>query len=359
MQETEAIADARRAMEVCNACRYCEGFCAVFPAMELRRDFASADLGYLANLCHGCRGCFYSCQYAPPHEFGINVPKAFAEIRQESYEQYAWPQPLAGLFRRNGSLVCVVAALAVAVVFILTALLQSPDNLFAVHDQPGAFYAVIPYQAMLWVASVTFLYALLALAMSAANFWRSTGAGTPDIAAVARGLHDALTLRNLGGGGDGCNYPDEGFSGTRRWLHHSMFYGFMLCFAATSAATIYHHWFGWVAPYGVLSLPVVLGTLGGIGMLAGTSGLIWMKVIADPKPAAKALLGADYALLFLLLLVAATGLALLGLRGTTAMGVALAVHLGFILALFLLLPYSRFVHGIYRLAALVRAAMER
>ena len=26
-----------RVMQICNACRYCEGFCAVFPAMERRR----------------------------------------------------------------------------------------------------------------------------------------------------------------------------------------------------------------------------------------------------------------------------------------------------------------------------------
>src|SRR5579875_306770 len=81
--------EARRAMEICNACRYCEGFCAVFPAMEQRRVFADADLDYLANLCHGCRGCYYACQYAPPHEFGINLPRTFAELRSETYAEYA------------------------------------------------------------------------------------------------------------------------------------------------------------------------------------------------------------------------------------------------------------------------------
>ena len=39
-------------MRICNACRYCEGLCAVFPAMEMRRNFNAADLNYLANLCH-------------------------------------------------------------------------------------------------------------------------------------------------------------------------------------------------------------------------------------------------------------------------------------------------------------------
>jgi hypothetical protein len=52
-------------------------------------------------------------------------------------------------------------------------------------------------------------------------------------------------------------------------------------------------------------------------------------------------------------------LLLLGLRDTPAMGAALAVHLGVILTLFLLLPYSKMVHGLYRGLALLRFAMEK
>src|ERR1700758_4576014 len=78
-------------MVICNACRYCEGYCAVFPAMERRMTFSEADMNYLANLCHNCAECYYACQYAPPHEFAVNVPKVFAEIRARSYQKYAWP----------------------------------------------------------------------------------------------------------------------------------------------------------------------------------------------------------------------------------------------------------------------------
>jgi citrate/tricarballylate utilization protein len=361
MRATEATADARRDMEICNACRYCEGFCAVFPAMELRREFTDADLSYLANLCHNCRGCFYACQYAPPHEFGINLPKSFAQIRNESYEEYAWPKPLAGLFRRNGLVVSLVAALAIAGVLILTSWLQSPDVLHSTHTGPGAFYAVIPYPVMLWVALLTFVYALVALAMGFVNFWRDTAAGGPpvDAAAALQALCDIFTLRNLGGGGHGCNDKDESFSQTRRWLHHAMFYGFLACFAATCVATIYQDGFGWLPPYDWSSLPVILGTVGGIGLLIGTVGLFAMKLTSDQEPAAKELLGADAALLILLALAAFTGLLLLVLRTTGAMGVLLALHLGVILALFLVLPYSKFVHGVYRGAALLRYALER
>ena len=93
-------------------------------------------------------------------------------------------------------------------------------------------------------------------------------------------------------------------------------------------------------------------------MLVGTGGLLWLKVTGDPEPAAPSLMGPDFALLFLLGLAAATGLLLLAFRATGAMGTLLALHLGVILSLFLMLPYSKFVHGIYRSAALLRHAIE-
>ncbi|MEJ1976213.1 MAG: tricarballylate utilization 4Fe-4S protein TcuB [Acetobacteraceae bacterium] len=360
MRTTEAVDEARRFMEICNACRYCEGFCAVFPAMELRRDFANGDLSYLANLCHNCQGCYHACQYAPPHEFGINLPKTFAELRVETYEEYAWPQPMAGLFHRNGTIVSLVCAAAIALVLLLTAALRAPAILSQAQSGPGAFYAVIPWGVMTVVAGITFLFSLLALGMGCAKFWRDTGGGRVSANRSAlQAIHDILMLRNLGGGGDGCNDQDESFSHTRRRFHHAMFYGFVLCFASTTVATFYDHFLGLVAPYPFFSLPVLLGTVGGLGMVAGAGGLLWLKVVSDPAPMARKVLGADYALLALMLLAAATGLLLLTLRGTSAMGALLAVHLGVILSLFLMLPYSKMVHGLYRSAALLRSSIER
>jgi len=361
MRNTDAVVEARREMEICNACRYCEGYCAVFPAMELRREFSNADLSYLANLCHDCRGCFYACQYAPPHEFNVNLPHAFARLRAETYREYAWPGLLAALFRRNGVIVSLIVALALAGVLLLTTTLQTPSAVYGPHTGAGAFYVVIPLGVMIAAGLATFGYSALALAMGTARFWRDTAVGLTrraDLSVWRRALSDAAALRNLSGGGFGCNDRDESFSNVRRWFHHAMFYGFVACFAATCVATIYHHVLGWIAPYPLLSVPVVLGTIGGIGLLIGTTGLLILKLVRDPVPAARELLGADVALLLLLAAVAATGLVLLALRDGAAMGILLAVHLGFVLALFLVLPYGKFVHGIYRLGALVHYAAE-
>jgi citrate/tricarballylate utilization protein len=61
----------------------------------------------------------------------------------------------------------------------------------------------------------------------------------------------------------------------------------------------------------------------------------------------------------MLLLTAVTGLLLVVLRSTPAMNALLALHLGVVFALFVTLPYGKFVHGLYRFAALVRYAQEQ
>jgi citrate/tricarballylate utilization protein len=132
----------------------------------------------------------------------------------------------------------------------------------------------------------------------------------------------------------------------------------MLCFAATCVATIYHYGFGWTAPYGYTSLPVLLGTIGGVGLLVGPVGLYCVARSRDRLLKDQNQTGMDVAFIVLLVLTALTGLLLLAFRETAAMGLLLIVHLGAVLALFLALPYGKFVHGIYRSAALVKHALE-
>jgi citrate/tricarballylate utilization protein len=52
--------------------------------------------------------------------------------------------------------------------------------------------------------------------------------------------------------------------------------------------------------------------------------------------------------------VAVSGLALYLFGQTVAMPTLLALHLGAVLAFFLLTPFTKMAHGFYRMAALVR-----
>jgi citrate/tricarballylate utilization protein len=363
---TAALAEADRLMTVCNSCRYCEGLCAVFPAMELRRSFADGDLDYLANLCHSCGACFVDCQFAPPHEFNVNVPKVLAEVRGDSYETYAWPRALAPIFQRHG-IVVALGSVAAFVAFVAGfVVFNAPGALFATPKGPGAFYALMPHNTMALLFGLAFAYAVLAITLGARNFWRATGpapSGAQHTLSIWQAAKDAGQLRNLNGGGPGCAVPVDSIVESkpdrRKLFHHMTFYGFLLCFAATSTGTLYHYLLGRVAPYPWYDLPVILGSLGGLGLLIGPLGLWQQKLNRDPAIRSGKRAGMDQAFILMLFLTSLTGFAVLLLRTTPLLGLTLALHLGVVLVLFLTLPYGKFVHGIYRFLALLRAAQER
>jgi citrate/tricarballylate utilization protein len=362
MHATDTLAEADRLMTLCNSCRYCEGLCAVFPAMEMRREFLDGDLNYLANLCHSCSACYTDCQFSPPHEFNVNVPRVLAQARSDSYEAYAWPRAFAPMFRKNGVKIALASALSVAVFIIGFVALSDPTALFSVQTGPGAFYRVMPHNTMVLIFGLAFAYAIVAMAMGVRAFWRDIGEPTKtlgDSPSLWQAMKDASTLRYLDGGGVGCINEGERPTDNRRIYHHFTFYGFMLCFAATSVATLYHYLVGREAPYAWYDLPVVLGTLGGVGLVIGPIGLLVAKSARDPAIVDETRKGMDVAFLVMLLLTSVTGLLLLVLRETAAMGVLLALHLGVVFALFITMPYGKFVHGIYRFLALVRYAKEK
>jgi citrate/tricarballylate utilization protein len=132
----------------------------------------------------------------------------------------------------------------------------------------------------------------------------------------------------------------------------------MLCFAATCVAAFYDNVLGWKAPYPFLSLPVVLGSAGGIGLLVGPPGLFWLKTVRNPELDRLDQVRMDVVFTVMLFLTSLTGFMLLAFRESSTMGLLLGLHLGFVLGLFVTMPYGKFVHGVYRFGALVRNAVE-
>ncbi|MCE1184819.1 MAG: tricarballylate utilization 4Fe-4S protein TcuB [Rhodocyclales bacterium] len=349
-----AEAEVARDMQICNACRYCEGFCAVFPAMTRRLEFGKTDIHYLANLCHNCGACLHACQYAPPHEFAVNVPQAMAQVRQQTYVSFAWPGALGRLYHHAGLTCAVALAGGLALFLVLLQWLAGPSG------ATGNFYDYFPHHMLAALFGPVFSFAVLALGLGVRRFWRTISPAAPGATEVLDAGQAVLTLKYLDGGhGHGCNNADDAYTLWRRRFHHFTFYGFMACFGATVVATGYHYLLGLHAPYALNSLPVLLGSVGGIGLLIGPAGLLWLNLHRDPRQGDVRQRPMDRAFIALLLLTSISGLLLLPARHTTALGPLLAIHLGVVLALFLTLPYGKFAHGIYRTAALLKWAIEK
>jgi citrate/tricarballylate utilization protein len=280
-----------------------------------------------------------------------------AEVRVQTYADYAWPPALGALYQRNGLTMAVALAAGLALFLVLAVAMNGT----LLHEPlAGNFYAIFPHNLLVGMFAPIFLFAALALGLGVRKFWRDVSPGSASAPAVLEATSSALRLKYLDGGhGDGCNEADDAFTLARRRFHHLTFYGFMLCFAATSVATVYHYVFNWQAPYSFTSLPVLLGTVGGIGLLVGPVGLLGLNLHRHPLHGDATQQPMDRGFIALLFLTSLTGLALLIWRDSAAMGLLLAIHLGVVMALFLTLPYGKFAHGIFRSAALVKWAIEK
>ena len=348
--QSSHLQEARRQAQICNACRYCEGFCAVFPALEEFRRFEDGDLVHLANLCHDCRGCYYACQYTAPHEFDLNFPKALAQVRQDSWVHFAWPQSFATMFHRNGTMIAALMLLACISFFVLMVLFPSSGG--------EGFYSAISHEVMVAIFTPAFLVPLGCIAISIRRYWRATSTDSADLTQFTSALGSVVKMKNLAGGhGEGCNFEDQDrFSQSRRYAHQLMLYGFVLCFASTCSGAILHYVFDQPAPYPIWSFPKVFGISGGVAMSIGGFWMAALKWKAQRLVGDHRIWGGEMAFVLLLCLIAVSGLALYGL-GQLSKGLLiglLGLHLGSVITLFLLLPYSKMVHGFFRLAALVK-----
>ena len=179
------------------------------------------DLTYLSNLCHNCNACYHGCQYIAPHEFDINIPKKMAEIRSSSYQQFAWPQRLSGLFEHSGLSTTLAVTLSILLIFSLLLVFKDPATLVQAETGPGSFYRVITHQLMVISAGSTSMFALIAIGIGLWRFWRHCGWKTE-----TNRLNYSFQKcgqAHLSGGDqqEGCNDVDDSFSNHRRYFHQA------------------------------------------------------------------------------------------------------------------------------------------
>ncbi len=307
MKISKIYEETMKSCVICNSCRYCEGLCAVFPAMEKKRVFDFKDMDYLANLCHNCSECFYDCQYAPPHEFNVSIPQQFSTLRKQSYKKYVFPNFLGFIFDKNAILSTIILVLLFFGGFYLSFGGKSSQN--------SDFFELMPYVYMVSLFSIVGILVFLVLFISILRYSRSIELKNVSFKAFIQTLKDALSLKYLGGHkNEGCTYPNETRTRVRKLFHHLSAYGFILCFIATSLAAFYHHFLGLSAPYDFTQMPKLFGFVGGVLLCIGSLGLFFLKLIADKNIMDEDSAKIDYVFILMLFIVSFSGLLLMFLR---------------------------------------------
>lgn len=352
--------EASRQLTICNSCRYCEGLCAVYPALERRNVIGSSDISQLANLCHDCRACYSACMYTEPHEFAVNIPAVLAEVRVHDYRRYVWPSHEPRLFR---GWLGVFSGILMATLIMLAATAASAgfSALVEGHPDAGSPYDLIPYPVLLVLFLLPAVFSVVVMAAAGHRFWIETGPARDRLTARSlwRAARYAAELRYLRGGGNECYYPsDEVPSPTRRILHGLVAYGFLICVVSTVSAGIMQDVLGIQPPYPVVSAPVITGTVGGIGIVIGSAALLLLKARSSRITAVAQMTIKDYGLLVALAFLGLSGLATLLVRDTPAFGIVLLIHLSAVMLSLASAPYSKFSHLIYRFLAIVRDNLE-
>jgi citrate/tricarballylate utilization protein len=282
------------------------------------------------------------------------------QARVESFASYARPRiawrilsrpwPLAGL-----------TIVSIALFLALAAASRHPERFLQSQHGPGAFYDEIAYSWLLVLGFGLGGLAVVAMIAGLSGFIRQTGGLRAYLSPRAHvsALAAALRLTNLHGGGGGCAAGVDDTGAVRRRLHHLVAYGFAAMFVSTTAAAIDQEVVGREPPYSLVSVPVLFGLLGGIATIIGCVGFAVLRATdVDRTPqsaegnALSRLFGVSLALTTL------SGILVLAFRSTSALGALLLVHLALVSVLFISLPYSKFVHWIYRYAALVKSEVE-
>ena len=252
--------------------------------MTRRLEFARPDIHYLANLCHGCGACLHACQYAPPHEFAVNVPQAMARVRGAHLRRLRLAAAARRALRRNGLTLAVALAAGLALFLVLA---LAGNAALAARAARRRLLCGVPARPAGGDLRRVVRLRLLALGIGVRRFWSDVVARQRDGAGACRSDRQRRSTCAISAAATAKAATTRTTRSACAGAASTTSPSTASCSASPRPASrpLYHYALGQRAPYPLPSLPVVLGTLGGIGLLVGPAGLLWLHLRRDPPHA--------------------------------------------------------------------------
>jgi quinone-modifying oxidoreductase subunit QmoC len=376
----EVIAAGGGDLKKCYQCATCSVVCGLSnePSPFPRKEMIWAQWGLKDRLisdpdvwlCHQCNDCSLRCPR------GARPGDVLAAVRQKAIEHYAFPSVM-GKLVNSARAIPIMLILVPAILIAAALLIRGPvEAAFPVlvgahaHEFYGYFF---PHWLLIAFYTSLTLMTFGGLIVGLMKFWggmkandATMGRGAPVrgfVPSTIRALTELVTHDRFGSCTD---------QAPRKLSHLMAFYGFIALFIVTSWAVIdiYLMPFFGVAtryPFDLLHPMKILGNVGGILLIVGSARAILTRKNA-PKDGYHQSTTFDWIFVWLLLLVGITGFSVEVFRfvaeaatGEEAYASAFAlpaysiyfVHLVVVFGLLVYLPYSKFAHMWYRLAAMI------
>lgn len=293
----DVLDEAKRQYDICNACRYCEGYCPVWEAMSLRTIIKRRDVLYFALLCYDHKDCYYACPYISPHYFALNIPSINRQVRLRTYNETI-PKPLS----QHKTLTLVLLSIPIILSWVYFALIHSELT------YPIDFYRLVPYPILIIAGFMTLVFSISILTYQSVKYISMTfNEGLWQFlrrraSALLPTLLDLLAHRWF----YPLHIPPDRESRIRFYAHVLIFYGFLLDVVSTVLGAIYQDILGIQPPFPIISPVVITGTVGGVMLIIGAT----ISIAKSPSKVGTE----EVRLSIMVLLVALTGMLVLTMR---------------------------------------------
>jgi quinone-modifying oxidoreductase, subunit QmoC len=355
----DLIAAGANDVKKCYQCATCSVACPISPDNEPypRKEMIWAQWGLkdrLLNdpdiwLCHHCNDCSTQCPR------GANPGDLMKAVRRMAIEENSWPSFMGSLV---GSPSTAVLTLGIPVVVVLILWFINQGG-FAFPDGTVHYGKFVNYLYIQAIYTAALIFAAVSMVRSLQSYWANLEANNPvDVRSARRPFVPSLieALKEI--------LPHDTFKECQanniRYTSHLMVFWGMIGLFVTTAIVAFNIDILHLDPPsrgGPGTVPIkILGNLSAAAFVIGL-GIMLLRRLNEPEQTG----GSSYFDWLFLFIIFGTGLTgwvteLIRWAGSVSGAYTLyAIHLMFVLALLLYLPFSKFAHIGYRTVAIAWA----